>query len=93
MAGRHTDVGGRGARLEGDGSGDAARSHGSGLEAPEGSRAKPAGSVGRTVSWWLAEAADTLLTLVVRAMSMGVAEADEGVTMTLVMGVAFEGFS
>ena len=45
------------------------------------------------MSWWLAEAADTLLTLVVRAMSMGVAEADEGVTMTLVMGVAFEGFS
>ena len=43
-AGRHADVGGRGARLEGGGRGDTARSHGSRLGAPLGSRESPAGS-------------------------------------------------
>ena len=41
------------------------------------------------MSWWLAEAADTLLTLVVRAMSVGSAEADD----VALEPVAFQGFS
>jgi hypothetical protein len=47
------------------------------------------GLVSRTVSWWLAKAADTLLTLVVRAMSVGSAEADDVAREP----VAFQGFS